>query len=71
MYKRQLRAISGKEPKVKEYLEADLKNSDLGEYAVSYTHLNSCNFLSTLSSVSLPEGTASSNHLRNLTSAHR
>ena len=27
-----LRAISGKETKVKEYLEADLKNSDLGEY---------------------------------------
>ena len=27
-----LRAISGKEAKVKEYLEADLKNSDLGEY---------------------------------------
>ena len=27
-----LRAISGKEAKVQEYLEADLKNSDLGEY---------------------------------------
>ena len=27
-----LRAISGKAAKVKEYLEADLKNSDLGEY---------------------------------------
>ena len=27
-----LRAISGKEAKVKEYLEADLKNSELGEY---------------------------------------
>ena len=27
-----LRAISGKEAKVKEYLEADIKNSDLGEY---------------------------------------
>ena len=47
-----LRAISGKEAKVKEYLEADIKNSDLGDYvsqvliptekvyqAVSYTHL--------------------------------
>ncbi len=27
-----LRAISGKENKVKEYLEAELKNTDLGEY---------------------------------------
>ena len=27
-----LRAISGKENKVKEYLEADIKNSDLGEF---------------------------------------
>ncbi len=27
-----LRAVSGKEAKVKEYLEADIKNSDLGEY---------------------------------------
>lgn len=27
-----LRAVSGKEGKVKEYLEADIKNSDLGEY---------------------------------------
>ena len=27
-----LRAISGKEAKVKEYLEADIKNSDLGDY---------------------------------------
>ena len=27
-----LRAISGKEAKVKEYLDADAKNSDLGEY---------------------------------------
>ncbi|MEG1543832.1 MAG: transcription termination/antitermination protein NusG [Tannerellaceae bacterium] len=27
-----LRAISGKEAKVKEYLEADIKNSNLGEY---------------------------------------
>src|SRR5574344_3077312 len=27
-----LRAISGKEAKVKEYLEADIKNSALGEY---------------------------------------
>ena len=27
-----LRAISGKESKVKEYLEADIKNSDLAEY---------------------------------------
>ena len=27
-----LRAISGKESKVREYLEADIKNSDLGEY---------------------------------------
>ena len=27
-----LRAISGKETKVKEYLEADIKNSDLGDY---------------------------------------
>ena len=27
-----LRAISGKESKVKEYLEADIKNSDLGDY---------------------------------------
>ncbi len=27
-----LRAISGKESKVKEYLDADMKNSDLGEY---------------------------------------
>ena len=27
-----LRAISGKESKVKEYLEADMKNSDLGDY---------------------------------------
>ncbi len=27
-----LRAVSGKETKVKEYLEADIKNSDLGEY---------------------------------------
>ena len=36
-----LRAISGKEAKVKEYLEADIKNSDLGDYVspVSYTHL--------------------------------
>ena len=27
-----LRAISGKESKVKEYLEADIRNSDLGDY---------------------------------------
>jgi transcriptional antiterminator NusG len=27
-----LRAISGKEAKVKEYIEADMKNSDLGQY---------------------------------------
>ena len=27
-----LRAVSGKENKVKEYLDADIKNSDLGEY---------------------------------------
>ena len=27
-----LRAISGKEAKVKEYLEADIKNSELGDY---------------------------------------
>ncbi len=27
-----LRAISGKEAKVREYLEADIKNSDLGDY---------------------------------------
>ena len=27
-----LRAISGKENKVREYLEAELKNTDLGEY---------------------------------------
>jgi transcriptional antiterminator NusG len=27
-----LRAISGKEAKVKEYLEADIRNSDLGDY---------------------------------------
>ncbi len=27
-----LRAVSGKENKVKEYLEADMRNSDLGEY---------------------------------------
>ncbi len=27
-----LRAVSGKEAKVKEYLEADIKNSDLGDY---------------------------------------
>ena len=27
-----LRAISGKEAKVKEYLDADIRNSDLGEY---------------------------------------
>ncbi len=27
-----LRAVSGKESKVKEYLEADVRNSDLGEY---------------------------------------
>lgn len=27
-----LRAVSGKEAKVKEYLEADIRNSDLGEY---------------------------------------
>ena len=27
-----LRAVSGKESKVKEYLEADIRNSDLGEY---------------------------------------
>ena len=27
-----LRAISGKEHKVKEYIDADIKNSDLGEY---------------------------------------
>lgn len=27
-----LRAISGKESKVREYIEADMKNSDLGEY---------------------------------------
>ena len=37
-----LRAISGKEAKVKEYLEADLKNSDLGEYVDrKSTRLNS------------------------------
>ena len=27
-----LRAISGKEPKVREYLEAEIRNTDLGEY---------------------------------------
>ena len=27
-----LRAVSGKESKVKEYLDADIKNSDLSEY---------------------------------------
>ena len=27
-----LRAVSGKETKVKEYLEAEMRNSDLGEY---------------------------------------
>ena len=27
-----MRAVSGKESKVKEYLEADVRNSDLGEY---------------------------------------
>ena len=27
-----LRAISGKENKAKEYLEAEMKNTDLGEY---------------------------------------
>ena len=27
-----LRAVSGKESKVKEYLEAEMRNSDLGEY---------------------------------------
>ena len=27
-----LRAISGKEAKVKEYVEAEMKNSDLGQY---------------------------------------
>jgi transcriptional antiterminator NusG len=27
-----LRAISGKETKVKEYLDADIKNSNLGEF---------------------------------------
>ena len=27
-----MRAVSGKEAKVKEYLEADIKNSDLGDY---------------------------------------
>ena len=31
-YTHLLRAISGKESKVKEYLEADIKNSDLGDY---------------------------------------
>ena len=27
-----LRAVSGKEAKVKEYLEAEMRHSDLGEY---------------------------------------
>ena len=27
-----LRAVSGKESKVKEYLDADIRHSDLGEY---------------------------------------
>ena len=27
-----MRAISGKENKVKEYIEADMRNSDLGHY---------------------------------------
>jgi len=27
-----LRAVSGKEAKVKEYLDADIRNSDLGDY---------------------------------------
>ena len=27
-----LRAVSGKESKVKEYLDADIRNSDLSEY---------------------------------------
>ena len=27
-----LRAVSGKENKVKEYLDADIRNSNLGEY---------------------------------------
>jgi transcriptional antiterminator NusG len=30
-----LRAISGKEAKVKEYLESDIHNSNLGEYYFS------------------------------------
>ena len=38
-----LRAISGKENKVKEHIESEIKNSDLGQYvsqvSVSYTHL--------------------------------
>jgi transcriptional antiterminator NusG len=29
-----VRAISGKRKKVKEYLEADIKNSDLGDYVL-------------------------------------
>ena len=27
-----LRAVSGKETKVKEYIEAEMRNTDLGEY---------------------------------------
>ena len=30
-----LRAVSGKESKVKEYLDADIKNSDLSEYVIA------------------------------------
>ena len=38
-----LRAISGKEAKVKEYLEADIKNSDLGDYVSQVLRIhNSC-----------------------------
>ena len=31
-----LRAISGKENKVREYLEVEIKNSDLGNYVFPY-----------------------------------
>ena len=34
-----LRAVSGKESKVKEYLDADIKNSDLSEYVLSLIHI--------------------------------
>ena len=40
-----LRAISGKEAKVKEYLEADIKNSDLGDYVSQEQNINFVNYL--------------------------